>query len=62
MKYNKDKHLNLLKYSQKLESEDKHIYDELEKDWFLLRKYTVILLNNLNFQNREQCFELIEQF
>lgn len=37
MKYNKTRHLNLLKYSQKLEKEGKHIYDESRKDFFELR-------------------------
>ena len=36
MKYNYNKHLNLLKYSQKLESENKEIFNESEKDWHLL--------------------------
>jgi hypothetical protein len=36
MKYDKQKHLDLLKYSQKLESEDKDIYDKSEKDFLKL--------------------------
>ena len=31
MKYNKAKHLDLLKYRQKLESEGKSIYEESKK-------------------------------
>jgi hypothetical protein len=61
MKYNKEKHLYLLKYSQKLESEVKHIYDESEKDFFALREYSVMLINHLHWENRQQYFELIEQ-
>jgi hypothetical protein len=61
MKYNKEKHLYLLKYSQKLESEGKHIYDESEKDFFALREYSVMLINHLHWENRQQYFELIEQ-
>ena len=36
MQYNKKKHLDLLKYSQKLESEEKHIYDESENGFFCI--------------------------
>jgi len=61
MKYNKEKHLYLLKYSQKLESEGKHIYDESEKDFFALREYSAMLINHLHWENRQQYFELIEQ-
>ena len=61
MNYNKEKHLYLLKYSQKLESEGKHIYDESEKDFFGLREYSAMLINHLHWENRQQYFELIEQ-
>jgi hypothetical protein len=61
MKYNKEKHLYLLKHSQKLESEGKHIYDESEKDFFALREYSAMLINHLHWENRQQYFELIEQ-
>lgn len=61
MNYNKEKHLYLLKYSQKLESEGKHIYDESEKDFFALREYSAMLINHLHWENRQQYFELIEQ-
>ena len=49
MKYDKKKHLYLLKYSQKLESEGKHIYDESEKDFFALREYSAMLINHLHW-------------
>jgi hypothetical protein len=61
MKYNKENHLYLLKYSQKLESEGKHIYDESEKDFYKLREYSAMLINHLHWENRQQYFELIEQ-
>jgi len=62
MQYNKKNHLDLLKDSQKLESEGKHIYDESEKDFFALREYSAILINHLHWENREHYFELIEEF
>ena len=62
MQYNKKKHLDLLKYSQKLESEEKHIYDESENGFFALREYSAILINHLHWENREHYFELIEEF
>lgn len=62
MKYNKKKHFDLLKYSQKLKAEGKHIYDEAEKDFFALRSYSVMLINHLHWENRRHYFELIKDF
>lgn len=62
MKYNKKKHFDLLKYSQKLKAEGKHIYHEAEKDFFTLRSYSVMLINHLHWENRRHYFELIEDF
>lgn len=61
MKYTKEKHLDLLKYSQKLESEGKHIYDVSEKDFFALREYSAMMIARLHWENRQQYFELIEE-
>jgi len=61
MEYNKEKHLSLLKYSQKLESESKYISDSSEKDFFALCEYSAMLINHLHWENREQYFELIEK-
>ena len=61
MEYNKKKHLNLLKYSQKLRQEGKCIYDESEKDFFELREYTIMMMDHLHWENRMEYFELIEQ-
>ena len=58
MQSNKKKHLDLLKYSQKLESEGKNIYDESEKDFFALREYSIMLTNHLHWENREHYFEV----
>lgn len=62
MKYDKKKHLDLLKYSQTLEKQGKSIYDESKDDFFKLRKYSALMIANLHWQNREQYFELIEEF
>lgn len=61
MKYNKTKHLNLLKYSQELEQEEKHIYDESREDFFELREYSAMMIAHLHWGNREHYFELIEE-
>lgn len=61
MKYNKKNHLNLLKYSQKLEQEEKDLYDESREDFFALGKYSAMMIAHLNWQNREHFFELIEE-
>ena len=54
--------MNLLKYSQKLEKEGKHIYDESREDFFELREYSAMMIAHLHWENREHYFELIEQF
>lgn len=51
-----------MKYSQKLESEGKCLYDEAQKDFFELCDYTILLINHLHWENREHYFELIEEF
>ena len=61
MKYDKKNHLNLLKYSQKLEQEGKHIYDESREDFFRLREYSAMMISHLNWENRAHYFELIEE-
>ena len=61
MKYNKQKHLDLLKYSQKLESEGKNFYDESKKDFLKLRKYSAMMIGHLQWENRNQYFKLIEK-
>ena len=58
MKYNKTKHLNLLKYSQELEKQEKTLSDE---DFLELSEYRVMLISHLHWQNREHYFELIEE-
>lgn len=58
MKYNKTKHLNLLKYSQELEKHEKILSDE---DYFELCEYSVMMISHLHWENREHYFELIEQ-
>ena len=62
MKYNKTNHLNLLKYSKKLETEGNSIYNESRKDFLKLREYSAMMTNYLYWENRTQYFELIEQF
>jgi hypothetical protein len=59
MKYNKTKYLTLLKYSQKLDKQEKHIDDESRKDFLKLREYSDIMINHLHWENREHYFELI---
>ena len=58
MKYNKTKHLNLLKYSQELENQEKTLSDE---DFLELQEYRVRLISHLHWQNQEHYFELIEE-
>lgn len=48
MKFHKTNHLNLLKYSQKLEKEGKQIYDESREDFFELRGYSAMIINHLH--------------
>lgn len=62
MKYNKAKHLDLLKYRQKLESEGKSLYEESNKDFLELRHYSAMMIAHLHWQNREQYFSLIQKF
>ena len=62
MDYDKKKHFELLTYSQRLETENKHIYDESKKDFFALQSYSIILIDHLHWENREHYFELIEGF
>lgn len=62
MDYDKKKHFDLLKYSQKLESEGKDLYHVSEKDFFELREYSIMMINHLHWENREHYFELMEQF
>lgn len=60
MKYDKERHLSLLRYSQKLEQEGQNIFDNSKKDFFELREYSIMLINHLQWENRTQYFELIE--
>lgn len=52
MKYDKKTHLNLLKYSQKLEKEGKHIYEESREDFFELEAYSAMMINHLHWETR----------
>ena len=45
MKYDKKKHLDLLKYSQKLD----HIYDESKEDFFELQVYSAMMIAHLHW-------------
>ena len=62
MKYNKTNHLNLLKYSKKLETKINSIRNESRKYFLKLREYSAMMTNYLHWENRIQYFELIEQF
>ena len=59
MKYDKKKHLNLLKYSQELEKQEKILSDE---DFFELCEFSVMLMSHLHWENRDHYFELIDEF
>jgi len=71
MQYNKRKHLKLLKSSQKSEKPRKILSDEEflkllesrpDENFFELEAYSAMMIAHLHWQNREQYFELIEQF
>jgi hypothetical protein len=61
MKYCKESHIKLVKYSQELASQGKELYLESEKDFDLLMTYTAMLINHLHWENRYQYYELIEE-
>jgi hypothetical protein len=72
MKYNKIKHLRLLKYSPKLESPRTSFSDEEfvkfldsmpipDENFFELEKYSAMMISHLHWENREHYFELIEK-
>ena len=72
MKYNKRKHLRLLKYSPKLESPRTSFSDEEfvklldsmpipDENFFELEEYSAMMISHLHWENREHYFELIEK-
>jgi hypothetical protein len=61
MEYNKNLHLELLKRSQKLQQEGKHLYEESPEDFLKLRDLSALMIGYLHWQNREHYLELIEE-
>jgi len=70
MKYNKKKHLKLLKSLQKSENPRKILSDEEflkllesrpDENFFELEAYSTMIISHLHWENREQYFELIEK-
>ena len=70
MKYNKKKHLALLKEPTKLKRLKTTLSDQEffklpsfppDKNFFKVRKYSIMLISHLQWENREQYFELIEK-
>ena len=58
MKYDKKKHLNLLKYSEELEKQEKTLSYE---DFLEFCEFSVMLMSHLHWENRDHYFELINE-
>lgn len=76
MKYSKTEHLKLLKSVQKSESLQKSeisrkilsndeflklLEFEVDEDFFKLKPYTIMLISHLQWENREEYFQFIEE-
>jgi hypothetical protein len=70
MRYDKKRHLKLLKCSPKLKNPKKKFSEEEflkllestpDENFFELQKYSVMIISHLQWENQEEYFELIEK-
>jgi hypothetical protein len=62
MKYNKNKCLKLLKYSQYLNDQGKSLIDESEKKYMQLLDYAVLQSDHISWENRKQYLKVMKEF
>jgi hypothetical protein len=60
--YNRQKHLELLKYDQSLKLQGKSFLDEDRDKYAELLKYSVIMFGHIQWENRNQYLRLMEDF
>lgn len=62
MKYNKIRHLKLLKQAEDLEKQGKSLYKENREDYLELLSYQGRMEEHIFWKNRHQFFSVIENF
>lgn len=62
MKYNRNKCLQLLKYSQYLNDQGKSLIDESEKKYMQLLDYAVLQNDHIYWENRKQYLKVMKEF
>jgi hypothetical protein len=62
MKYNRNKCLQLLKYSQYLNDQGKSLIDENEKKFMQLLDYAVLQSDHIYWENRKQYLKVMKEF
>ena len=60
--YNKERHIELLKYSQYLKKKGKFIGDESQNDYLELLSYSAIQANHLNWETQDHYLKLLKKF
>ena len=60
--YNKEKHRQLLKYSEDLRKQGKLIAKESRKDYLELLSYSAMVYSQLNWEIQDQYLEIIKEF
>jgi hypothetical protein len=62
MKYNYQKHIELLKYNDLLEKQNKFLIDEDKLKYLEMRKYSLQINEHLHWSQKDDYLELIEDF
>ena len=60
--YNRDKHRQLLKYSEDLRKQGKSIAKESKKDYLELLSYSAMAYSQLNWEIQDQYLEILKEF
>ena len=60
--YNKEKHRQLLKYSEDLRKQGKSLEKESSEDSFELLSYSALVYSQLNWEIKDQYLEIIKEF
>ena len=60
--YNKDKHFQLLKYSEDLRKQGKFIGMESREDYLKLLNYSSMVYSQLNWEIQDQYLEVFKKF
>ena len=60
--YNKEKHRQLLKYSQDLRKQGKFIAKESREDYLKLLSYSAMVSSQLNWEIQDQYLEIFKKF